>query len=99
MTNKDNTVPAENKKAFTPKLINEALESLPSNYVNQTLIILDKWKDSGLIENTFSRVYISRVKTGLNGAFNEDIMNALVEVGMNNKKVQEKFGRKTKKTS
>jgi hypothetical protein len=36
------------------------------------------------------------VKTADKGAFNEDIMNALVEVGTKNK-IKEKYGRITKK--
>jgi hypothetical protein len=37
------------------------------------------------------------VKTADKGAFNEDIMNALVEVGTKNKEIKEKYGRITKK--
>jgi hypothetical protein len=33
------------------------------------------------------------VKTADKGAFNEDIMNALVEVGTKNKEIKEKYGR------
>jgi hypothetical protein len=42
-----------------------------------------------------SKVYISR-ENGRQGAFNEDIMNALVEVGTKNKEIKEKYGRITK---
>jgi hypothetical protein len=65
--------------------VNEALDSLPSNYVKQAQIVLEQWKESGIITKTYSKVYISRVKTA-DKAFNEDIMNALVEVGTKNKK-------------
>jgi len=97
MINKDNTLSEKKNNVFTPEAVNEALDSLPSNYVKQALIVLEKWKDSGVIEKTYSKVYISRVKTGDKGAFNEDIMNALVEVGTKNKQIKEKYGRITKK--
>jgi hypothetical protein len=99
MINKDNTLSEKENNGITPEAVNEALNSLPSNYVKQALIVLEKWKDSGIITKTYSKVYISRVKTADKGAFNEDIMNALVEVGSKNKKTQETFGRITKKTS
>jgi hypothetical protein len=78
--------------------VNEALDSLPSNYVKQAQIVLEQWKESGIITKTYSKVYISRVKTADKGAFNEDIMNALVEVGTKNK-IKEKYGRITKNLS
>lgn len=99
MINKDNTLSEKENNGITPEAVNEALNSLPSNYVKQALIVLEKWKDSGIITKTYSKVYISRVKTADKGAFNEDIMNALVEVGSKNIEAQEKFGRITKKAS
>lgn len=99
MINKDNTFLEKENNGITPDAVNEALDSLPSNYVKQTLIVLEKWKDSGIINKTYSKVYISRVKTADKGAFNEDIMNALVEVGTKNKEIKEKYGRITKKAS
>lgn len=99
MINKDNTLSVNENNGITPEAVEEALNSLPSNYVKQALIVLEKWKDSGIITKTYSKVYISRVKTADKGAFNEDIMNALVEVGSKNKESQEKFGRVTKKAS
>jgi hypothetical protein len=99
MINKDNTLSEKENNGITPEAVNEALNSLPSNYVKQALIVLEKWKDSGIITKTYSKVYISRVKTADKGAFNEDIMKALVVVGEKNKETQEKFGRVTKKAS
>jgi hypothetical protein len=60
--------------------------------VKQAQIVLEQWKESGIITKTYSKVYISRVKTADKGAFNEDIMNALVEVGTKNKEIKEKYG-------
>jgi hypothetical protein len=99
MINKDNTLSENTNNGITPDAISTALESLPHNFVVLTSKLLEEWKEQGKIEKNYSKVYISRVKTGDKGAFNEDIMNALVEVGMKNKKLQEKFGRITKKTS
>lgn len=99
MINKCNTISEEKNSAITPEAVNEALDSLPHNFVVLTLKVLDEWKEQGKIDKTYSKVYISRVKTGDKGAFNEDIMNALVEVGTKNKEIQKKFGRITKKAS
>lgn len=99
MINKDNTLEDKKNNGITPETVIAALDSLPSNYVKQTSMVLQKWKASGKIEKNYSEVYISRVRTGNKGAFNEDIMNALVEVGTKNKEIKEKYGRITKKAS
>lgn len=99
MTNKDSIIPEEKNKGITPEAISEALESLPQNYIVQALEVLKKWKDSGKIKRTYTKRYISKVKLGEDGAFNTDIMNALVEVGTEYRKEKEKFGRPTKKAS
>lgn len=97
MLNKGNISFEEKNSAFTPKAVNEALASLPTNYVIKAKEILDKWFSDQLIKQTYSKVYISRVKNG--GVFNEEIMRALVEVGQNHKKTLDQFGVKKKKTS
>ena len=97
--NKDNIIIVEKNSGITPEAISEALESLPQNYIVQALKVLNNWKDKGIIEKTYTKRYISKVKLAEDGAFNEDIMNALVEVGVKNKETQEKFGRVTKKAS
>jgi len=97
--NKDNIIIQEKNNVITPEHTQEALDSLPHNYVVQALAVLEKWKDSGIIDKSYSSRYVIKVKKGEEGAFNEDIMNALVAVGTKNKEVQEKFGRITKKTS
>lgn len=97
--NKDNINIEEKNNVITPEHTQEALDSLPHNYVVQALAVLDKWKDSGVIDKSYSSRYVIKVKKGDEGAFNEDIMNALVEVGTKNKASKEKFGRITKKAS
>lgn len=97
--NKDSIIPVEKNNVLTPEAISEAFEALPSNYIVLTLKLLEKQFSNGLIERTYTKDYISKVKTGRDGAFNEDIMNALVEVGMKSKESKEKFGRITKKAS
>jgi hypothetical protein len=91
MINKQILLEKENN-GITPE-VNEALDSLPSNYVKQAQIVLEQWKESGIITKTYSKVYL---KTTDKGAFNEDIMNALVEVGTKNKEI-EKYGHNKKK--
>jgi hypothetical protein len=97
MINKDNISGEEKNSVFTPKAVNEALASLPTNYVLKTKEILDKWFNQEQTKQTYSKVYISRVKNG--GVFNEEIMKALVEVGQAHKETLKQFGLKKKKTS
>lgn len=99
MTNKDNNIIEEKNNGITPDTVSEALKHLPHNFVIQTQRILDNWKEKGIIEKTYKKRYISKVKLGEDGAFNEDILTALVEVGLKNKEAKQKFGRITKKTS
>jgi predicted Zn-dependent protease len=99
MINKDSTIPEEKNNGITPDATIEALENLPYNYIKLTSALLEKWKDDGKIDQTYSEVYISRVKTASKGAFNEDIMNALVEVGEKHLASRKNFGRTTKKAS
>ena len=95
--NKDNTIPDEKNKVFTPDEISKALSSLPFNYVILTCGILERWKEEGKIAKTYSKTYVIKVQRGR--AFNEHIMNALVEVGNENFEIRNKFGRITKKAS
>jgi hypothetical protein len=81
MINKQILLEKENN-GITPE-VNEALDSLPSNYVKQAQIVLEQWKESGIITKTYSKVYL---KTTDKGAFNEDIMNALVKLELKIKK-------------
>jgi hypothetical protein len=99
MINKCNTISEEKNSVVTPEAVEEALDNLPYGYVIETLALLNKWKSEGKIKSTYSKVYISRVRTGDKGAFNKDIMNALVEVGTKNKAEKEQYGRITKKAS
>lgn len=99
MINKDSIIPEEKNRVITPEAVNEALENLPYNAVKLASDLLDKWKEEGKIDQTYSRVYISRVKTGDKGAFNKTIMDALVEVGLEHLASQKLYGRPTKKAS
>jgi hypothetical protein len=88
----------EKNNVITPNAIKEAFENLPHNFAVRAMAVLEKWKLDGKIEKTYSKVYILKVKKGEEGAFNADIMNALVEVGLKNKEQKERFGI-TKKAS
>jgi hypothetical protein len=95
--NKD-TIILEKNKVITQDTVKEALDNLPYNYVKQTSLILDKWKEHGMITKNYTDRYIIKVKKGEENAFNEDILNALVVVGLKNKETKEKFGSRLKKT-
>ena len=97
MINKGSISFEEKNSAFTPKAVNEALASLPTNFVVKTKKLLDEWFEKEETKQTYSKVYISRVKNG--SAFNEEIMRALVLVGQNHKEILNTYGVKKKKTS
>lgn len=97
--NKDNIIIEEKNSVITPEAVQEALESLPHNYVVKAIAVLKKWKEEGTIDKSYSSRYVIKVRKGEEGAFNEDIMKALIEVGTENKTIQEKYGRPTKKAS
>nr|WP_315245090.1 hypothetical protein [uncultured Flavobacterium sp.] len=97
MINKDNISIEEKNSGITPKAVNEALANLPTNFVIKAKDILDKWYSDSITKQTYSKVYISRVKNG--HAFNEDVMKSLVEVGQAHKLAFGQFGVKKKKTS
>jgi len=97
MINKDNISSEEKNSAITPKAVNEALANLPTNYVIKAKELLDEWFKQEKTKQTYSKVYISRVRN--NHVFNEDVVKALVEVGQNHKKTFGKLGVKNKKTS
>jgi hypothetical protein len=89
----------EKNRVFTPKESKTALNNLPTKYVAPVMEILDGWSKNGLISKTYSQNYIVNVRNGKNNAFNEDIMQALVLVGLNAIEKKKQFGRITKKTS
>jgi hypothetical protein len=97
--NKDNIIIEEKNSVITPEATQEALECLPHNYVVKAIAVLEKWKEEGIIDKSYSSRYVIKVRKGDKGAFNEDIMKALIEVGTENKTIQEKYGRPTKKAS
>ena len=97
--NKDNISIAEKNNVITPEQVTEALGSLPYNYAKLTYEKLEKWEKQGRIKKSFSIRYIIKVQKQQDGAFNEHILEALVEVGLENIKTRNRFGRATKKTS
>ncbi|MEZ0182622.1 hypothetical protein AB9T89_10280 [Flavobacterium oncorhynchi] len=97
MINKGSISFEEKNSAFTPKAVNEALASLPTNFVVKAKKLLDEWFEKEETKQTYSKVYISRVKNG--SAFNEEIMRALVLVGQSHKEILNTYGVKKKKTS
>lgn len=97
--NKDNTLLKTKNKVYTPTVAKEALRNLPFNYALLTYNRLKAWEGQGLIKKSFSKRYIIKVQKGEEGAFNEDILNALVQIGVENIDLRNRFGRITKKTS
>lgn len=97
--NKGNDIIEEKNSVLTPEATQEALENLPHNYVVKAMALLEKWKKEGTIDKTFSSRYVIKVRKADEEAFNADIMKALVEVGIENKTIQDQYGRGNKKAS
>lgn len=97
--NKDSINPTKKNSVVTPEEAKAALQSLPFNYVLLAFEKLKKWKNEGKIKKSFSRRYIIKVQRQEDGAFNKDILDALVEIGIENLEIRNQFGRITKKTS
>lgn len=89
MMNKDTLINTQTIKAFTPNKIKIGLESLPYHYANETMILLDEKFKRGDVSRRYTKRYIQKVK--LNEAFNEEVFNALVEIGLKNKKTRSRF--------
>ncbi len=97
MVNKSTTKEEIKNSVFTPKDVEEAFASLPHNYIVKTQELLQEKVDKELIPKNFSKQYI--IKARNREIFQEDILNALVQVGLDNKKSMESFGFEKKKTT
>lgn len=97
--NKDNNKNESQDRVITPELVFEAFDNLPSNYVKETQEVLSAWKNSGKTLKTFSDRYIVKVRHSEDGAFNETICKALVEVGLKNKESKQLFSKRAKAPS
>lgn len=86
-------------RVFTPKEVKQALHNLPTKYVGPVQDILEVWEKEGLIAKTYSQNYICNVRNEKEGAFNKEIMQALVFVGLENIEIKKQFGKPIKKAS
>lgn len=84
-------------RVFTPKEVEQAMQNLPAKYVGPVWEILKEWKEAGLVDTMYSRNHIVNIRNGKNNAFNEEIMQALVFVGLKRMEVKKQFERITKK--
>ena len=96
MLNKSTTNNGIKNSAFTPNEVKRGLENVPYNYILKVQEVLDKKITDGLIDKNFSKTYISEVRKG--EKFNVDIMNAIVQVGLDTYSQKKQFGFKNKKT-
>lgn len=98
MVNKSTTNGEIKNNGFTPKDVKDALDNLPYNYVVKTQEILEEKVNTGRLPKNFSKQYIISVKNG--DADNLDILEAIVQVGLNHiESLRVYEGRKKKKTT
>jgi len=79
MSNKSNINNDTNKSVLTPKVIKNAFDNLPYHFAKPAQEILKQKHAAGEIQKVYSTAWIANVRNGK--VFNEDILNALVEVG------------------
>ena len=96
MSHKSTTKENTKNRAFTPKVVKHALDNLPYNYIVQTIRVIEEKIEAGEADRNYSKNYILEVRKG--ESFNEEILTALVEVGLENLEKQQRFGFKKKKT-
>jgi hypothetical protein len=96
---KDNNLLEKTFRAITPESTEEALNNLPHNYIKLVIQLLTERKNAGEISKVYSKSYVTKVKQELDGAFNEDVMNAIVAVGLANIEKRKRFGIENKKTT
>lgn len=95
--NKDNNSSVIEKRVITPEMVFDAFNHLPQDYVKQTSELLKKRFKEGVIKKQYSDRYIISVRNNERGAFNKDIAEALVDVGLENKKLVQLYGIDQKK--
>lgn len=96
MQNKSTIKGNTKNSVFTPKQVKLAFENLPYNYVMPVQDLLQAKVDSGEIKKNYSGEWIKKVKKG--EYFNEDIVDALVKVGLENHEKRKVLGLIKKKT-
>lgn len=95
MVNKGTTFEQFKNSVITPKKVDLALENLPSNYIVQLQKVFEEQIASGHFSKKYSKQYIIEVKNRT--AFNQDIMNVLVFIGLKNLDLEASYGIKKKK--
>ena len=96
MVNKNTTSQGTKNDVVTPNSTEEALANLPFNYIIKVLEELKSLYQKGeSSKEIYTKSYIVRVRKG--EAYNEDIMLALVNVGIKEIEKRKRFGRFIKK--
>lgn len=80
MAHKDTINDTEKNSVFTPENIVAALEALPKNYIGLVRDNLQEKVDAGTIKKNYSKNWIAKVRN--QEEFNEEVLQALVEVGL-----------------
>lgn len=96
MLNKSTTNNGIKNSVFTPNQVKTGLKHIPYNYILRVQAVLDEKIKQGLIEKNFTKTYISEVRAGKK--FNPEIMEALIQVGLDFYETKKQFGFKNKKT-
>lgn len=96
MLNKYTTKVEKKNNVYTPEDMEKAFNNLPFNYIVKVQKILEKQVESGMLQKSYSKQYIIDVRK--QNAFNEDILNCLIEVGLEHYNKKAQFGFVNKKT-
>lgn len=92
MINKDTTFGTFQNSVITPELVEEGINNLPRDYVKQTIELMEQSVVANIFPKVYSKQYIIDVRKSQ--AFNKDVLNVIVFVGLKNKLLMESYGRK-----
>lgn len=95
MVNKDTTFEQFKNSVITPKLIEEALNALPHNYVKQSIALMEQEVTAERFPKVYSKQYIIEVKK--RDSFNQDVLDVLIYIGLKNIDIIKRYGAKKKK--
>lgn len=95
MVNKDTTFEQFKNSVITPNLIEQGLTHLPFNYIKQSQALMKEELEAERFPRVFSKQYIIEVRN--RDAFNQDVLNCIVFIGLKNMDIIKTYGAKKKK--
>ena len=96
MSNKNTEKGHTKNNVFTPKEMEDAMNNLPHNYIVLVQGKIAEKAEGTTAKSKFSKNYITDVRKG--EAFNEVVLETIIEVGLENFEKKKRFPGMKKKT-